>query len=354
MRCRMQFSGRVVGSWLLAAGFVAIAGAQDAGAPPAEQAPSTAPAATQPALPEGAQEVLCRVIDVFGDAEWAPLESQAWKPVQMDDAYSPGTKIRTGVRSSVKFQVGDEEPYTAFVIDSIGLTYLSEVYKTAEMKKVRLGVSYGQIRGGVAEGGLRSEFTIDTPEATLSKRGTWAFGIFYERGTGRFEIFLLDRGLVQALNRVRGTQRGVLPGERVTQAMRLFLDQAQIDRNVPIADVLGQSDVEVAFNRLQNDGLGVLGPGQGRTYLINLSNASAQQAFGQLAQNALQQGGGFVPPPPVPTLRAEGFFGTGRGDDLVRVLIEADNPLAKGGHARPGQYMFRRSALQEWLQQNRR
>ena len=57
------------------------------------------------------------------------------------------------------------------------------------------------VRAGVAEGGLKSDFTIDSPVATLSKRGTWNFALYYERETERFEISLLDRGLVEAIDK---------------------------------------------------------------------------------------------------------------------------------------------------------
>jgi len=54
---------------------------------------------------------------------------------------------------------------------------------------------------------------VDSPVATLSKRGTWDFGLFYERGTDRFEIFLLDQGLVDAFSKLTGQHRQVLPQE---------------------------------------------------------------------------------------------------------------------------------------------
>jgi hypothetical protein len=209
-------------------------------------------------------------------------------------------------------------------------------------------VGYGKIRAGVAEGGLKSDFTVDSPVATLSKKGTWNFGLAYERGTDRFEVFLLDYGLVDALNKITGERRGLVPGELVTQVMRRWLDQVQILRNIPVPDILGQGDVEVAFNRIAQDGLGVLGPGEGRAVLINLSNITARNEFARLAHLLLPS----LPTPPPgerPDLRPEGFFGTGRGDQLINVLIEQNSALAQKGFAKPGCYKVRRSALEGWL-----
>lgn len=305
---------------------------------PESQPPTTAPS--------DREAVFARVIEVHGDVQHAPLGTKDWEPCKLDDEYPQRTKLRTGVRSSVKLQIGTEQPYTAVVIDSVSLTVLSEAYKTKDTKRIRIGVGYGKIRAGVAEGGLKSDFTVDSPVATLSKRGTWNFGLSYERGTDRFEIFLLDRGLVDALNKITGERRGLLPGQLVTQAMRSWADEAQIRRNVSIVDVLGQEDMEVAFNRLKQDGLGVLGPGGGRGALLNLSNSFSQRQFADLVRQNLPA----VSLPPSPgRLRAEGFFGTGRGEQLIQVIIEHDNPLAQKGFARPGTYRFRRSALDGWL-----
>ncbi len=315
----------------------AVVGGQDQPAP--EQ-----PAAEAPA--EAKQPIVARVIELHGDVKYAPLDSQDYKPCQLNDEYPERTKIITGVRSSIKLQIGDEEPYTCMLIEAVGKTILSEAYKTEATKRVRVGVGYGRIRAGVAEGGLKSDFTVDSPVATLSKRGTWGFTLFYERDTDYFDIGLTDRGLVQAINRLTRERRAVNPKELVTAAMRLWLDQAQFERNVPIPDILGLGDIEVAFNRLQQDGLGVLQPGEGKAVLINLSNESARADFADLARRFVPSGG---PPDLRGNLRAEGFFGTGRGDQLIEVMIEANNPLVQQGLARPGGYKFRRAALESWL-----
>lgn len=339
----------LAGSILLAL-WVGPAAAQDAPSQPPVAAPAQAPATA----PGDRVPVLARVIEVNGDVKWAPLGTEDWKPVQLNDELPERSKILTGARSSVKLQIGQEEPYTAVLIDAVGKTVISEAFKTQDTKRIRLGVGYGQIRAGVAEGGLRSDFTIDSPVATLSKRGTWNFGLFYERGTDRFQVFLLDRGLVDVLNKLTAQRRGVQPGELVTQAMRMFLDQAEL-KNVPVADFLGQSDVEVAFNRIQNDGLGVVDPSQGRAVFINLSNATAADAFAGLAERSLLQ----TPPlfgqlQPGRIVAEEGFFGTGRGDDLVAVLIDQNNVLVREGFARAGRYSFRRAALEGWLREYRK
>jgi len=329
---------------LLAAG---VAAAQDqAGRAEAEvETP-----ASQPAAGGERQPIMARVIELHGDVKHAPLDSQKYQPCQLDEEYPERTKIITGVRSSIKLQIGDEQPYTCMLIEAVGKTVLSEAYKTKDTKKVRVGVGYGRIRAGVAEGGLKSDFTVDSPVATLSKRGTWGFTLFYERDTDFFEISLTDRGLIEVINRMTRERRVINPKELITSAMRAWLDQAPFERNVSVPDILGQGDIGVAFNRLQQSGLGVLGPGAGQGMLLNLTTERARVGFADLAQQALPPGAGYLGDP---RLRAEGFFGTGRGDELIEVMVGANNPLVQQGYARPGAYKFRRSALEGWLRKYR-
>jgi hypothetical protein len=317
--------------------------------PPALGQPAeTSQPATQPAE---RTPITARVLEVRGDVKHSPLDSEAWQPCQVDEEYPEQTVILTGVRSSIKLQVGDDDTYTAVVIEPVSRSIISEAYRTADTKRVRIGVGYGRMRAGVAEGGLKSDFTVDSPVATLSKRGTWDFGLFYERGTDRFEIFLLDQGLVDAFSKLTGQHRAVLPREVVTQAMRRWAEEAQLRVNVAIPDILGQGDIAVAFNTLEQSGLRVLNPEGGQVVLLDLSGSFAQAQFADLLRNRL------VPTPvkPVPAgprVRPEGFFGTGRGDELVPLVVGANSPLAQKGFARPGTYTFRRSALESWLQQH--
>ena len=324
---------------------------QPAAAPANAPGATAAPAAAPTSAPADRTPITARVIEVKGDVKHAPLDSEDWKACQVGDEYPEQTVILTGVRSSVKFQIGADDTYTALVVEPASKTLLSQAYTTADSKRVNIGVGYGRIRAGVVEGGLKSNFTVESPVATLSKRGTWNFGLFYERSTDRFEIFLLDHGLVDAINQLTHEQRRVNTGEWVTNAMRRWADQAQLSRNVAISDFLGQADASVAFNRLREDGLRVLNPEGGQTVLINLSSAQSQSAFASTLRNAL---------PPVLTVlpgaqgqaRGEAFFGSGRGEQLVPVILGKDSTLVQQGLAQPGTYNFSRSAVEGWLKQH--
>lgn len=295
--------------------------------------------------------IKAKAIEVNGSVDWAALDSNDWKAVKLNDEFNEKTKFRTGVKSSLKLQIGDEAPYSCLLVDAVGKTVLSEAWKDADTKRVRVGVAYGKVRAGVAEGGLKSDFTVDSADATLSKKGTWGFELFYSRD-GQFEIGLTEFGLVEALSKVTGERRDVQPGQAVTQAMRRWLDQAQF-KNVPVADVLGQSNIEVAFNRLDAEGLGVTGVGSGRSVLVDLSNANARNQFSQIAQQSLQNAPPLLlPPGQVQTLRSEGFFGTGRGDQLISFIIDSRTENLKQIFPNGGRFQIRRDALESWVKAN--
>lgn len=324
--------------------------------PTSETETTSAPEATPAAASTpDATPIFARVIEVDGDVRYAPLESTDWKKVELDMQLPAETQIRTGLRSAVKFQIGEEAPFTAMVIESVGKVVLSEAYRDTDKKRVRVGVAYGKVRAGVAEGGLQSDFTVDTPVATLSKRGTWDFGVRYER-PDRFEFFLNEHGLIEVLNKISNDIRTLQPGQKVTEAMRLWLSEARFSRTVPVPDIFGQGEIDFAFNQLRSSGLGVTSLGGGETVFVNLSNRSARSDFSTLVTNSLG-GGNFTNVNPVqrgprtfgPLRRPEGFFGTGRGDELVPVIIDSSSNLARQGFAKPGTYRIRRSALEGWL-----
>jgi len=51
---------------------------------------------------------------------------------KLDDEYPNAPRFATGLRFLVKLQIGQEEPYNRMLIESVGLTVISEAYKTQE------------------------------------------------------------------------------------------------------------------------------------------------------------------------------------------------------------------------------
>lgn len=251
---------------------------------------------TRPAE-EKAEQLKARVVSVAGAASWAPAaasptDKQAWKAVQVGDEYDAGTQIKTSLRSAVVLTFGDD---TVVKIERMTLASIDQFHKSATTKTTRLGLGYGAVRAGVAEGALRSDFAVDSPVATLSKRGTDGIYFYQEPRTGRFVISLARAGELEILHRIRQQLRLLRRGENVTQRLLNFILRSQIDRNFHFFTG-GLTDTELRFEMRNTTGLSILSPGKPflRQVTETVSAAGRQRA-------------GSAPSQRQP---AEAFFGT--------------------------------------------
>lgn len=283
---------------------------------------STPPAATAaPATQPAAEPMQARVVKLEGTVQYALADATGttgeWITAKVGDALPAGTRIRTRLRSKVVLTFGDD---TVVMIDRATLASIDQFRRVADTKEVHLGLGHGAVRAGVAETTLRSDMTIATPTATLSKKGTMDFGIEYEASTGRFKIDLAREGLVQALNRITNESRNLHAGQYVTQAMVRWVETAAFDRHVSFADLFGQTGSEKLFNVLNGSGLGSAEPGGGllsRAFGPR-SRGGAGSSLGQnLTGGALSNSALLAlrssPSGPKVVNRPEGNFGTGSG-----------------------------------------
>lgn len=287
--------------------------------PAMAQAPATQPASTAPGTqPAKVDEAyLARVVEVVREASYSVSgKAGPWQAAKVGDLLPAGTWVRTQLRSRLVLAFG---PDTVTVIQPYTLASIDQFHRAGDAKVVRLGLGHGLVRAGASEATLRCDMTIETPTATLSKRGTMDFGIQYTPPTmsspGRFRVFLDREGLVQAMNKMTGQSRTVLPGQYVTQAMQRWIDTATQDRWVAVVDTYGMTDAETLFNQLQDTGLGVVEPGGGSEVLA-FSGTDAGALAAQLNAQRLQQGAGLgsmLTGGPGFTDRPEGNFGTGSG-----------------------------------------
>lgn len=280
-------------------------------AQPATQPATQGPAETQPSI----DVMQARVVKVEGRVNYSLLQPDGSfgprQPVKVDDLLPPGTRIETSLRSHVVFMFGDD---TVVMIDRATRASIDQFRRVGDTKEIRLGLGHGAVRAGVAETTLRSDMTISTPTATLSKRGTQEFGIEYEPSTGRFRVFLTDQGLVEVLNRLTGISRALQPGEYVTQAMVRWIEMAKFDRFIPVMDAFGLTNPEHHFNVYHNTGPGISQPGGGA-----LSNVLAGRPGTGLSTTEITGRLGTTPPilPLAPLgspliSRPEGNFGARR------------------------------------------
>ncbi len=278
------------------------------GQPAVTQPAGTTAATTQAAGPVNPMQA--RIIQLSGRVQYALADPAGnvgeWRDAKVGDLLPAGTRVRTRLRSQVVLAFGDD---SVVMIDRATLASIDQFHRSGDTKFVRLGLGHGAIRAGVAETTLRSDMTIETPTATLSKKGTIDFGIEYEPSTGRFRIFLAREGLVEALNKLTQERRLVLPGQYVTQAMIRWITTATFDRHVAMADLFGMTNAEQWFNALNSSGRGVVDPGGG-TNTGSLGPGGGQVPGGSQFARTVNT---ILPlPTELQTIdRPEGNFGTG-------------------------------------------
>lgn len=279
---------------------------------------------TQTPLPDEKKEpesLPALVVDVGGTVDWAaagvsPLVTDGWTAVAVGDRLDPTTQIRTGLRSFVNLQFGET---TTVSIRSITHASIDQFYRSAKTENVRIGLGYGTVRGGSSEGEVRSDIIVDSPVATLAKRGTEGWEINVEPGTGRFRISLAEYGLVEAVQKLAGDRtrsRLVRPGEYATPAniANVWVKQDIFNRTVAFYSPEAVSEADAEFATQNSRGYAVLAPGGGSA-LVDLSGRVSADFV--LAQTAAGLPAGVLPPNiaigrPGPIGRPEGNFGTPR------------------------------------------
>lgn len=296
------------------------AGEQKQAPTPASQAAPTT--SVQTPTSDGAQTkpLSAIVLEVAGSVDWAKagvsaLVDEGWTASKVDDRYESGTQIRTGLRSHVNLQFGET---TTVSIRSATYASIEQFYASAKVENVRVGLGYGTVRGGSSEGEVKSDVIVDSPVATLAKRGTEGWEIEVEPMTGRFRISLAQFGIVEAIQKLgdaRSRARTVLPGEYATRAniANMWVNQNIFDRNVTFYAPEAITSADAEFSAHHTQGVGVIAPGGGMTLVDASQRVSAQFILEQTASNL---------PPTIPPLttavgvrgtlgRPEGNFGTG-------------------------------------------
>lgn len=304
---------KLMGTFAAAIGLIAASVVLAADTQPADST-------TQPVSVDEAYQA--RIVKLAGHVQYALPEANGepgeWQEAKVGDQLQAGTRIRTRLRSHVVLTFGDD---TVVMIDRATLASIDQFHRSADTKHIRLGLGHGAVRAGVAETTLRSDMTIETPTATLSKKGTMDFGIEYEPSTGRYRVYLARQGLVEALDHVSGRSRTLMPGQYVTEAMVRWIETALFDRTVALADVFGMTGAERLFNALSGSGLGVLEPGGGQAAgQFAGSGGGSSSSTGSGGGLGTQPGAGLAAGAIISQLtgqrvitRPEGNFGTGNG-----------------------------------------
>lgn len=187
-----------------------------------------------------------------------PTSAKGWNYLKVGDQVSSGMMVDVPLRSSVQFVQQPSDPPTIVMLESSTLASFDEIRRKEGVAFNRLSVARGAIRAGVVEeGSAKSDLEIRSPNATLSKRGTYGFRLWVGPG-GRWEMSLADRGLVEAIQNNNQRRRLIYPGQTVNQRMSQWIQTARFNLPVSVQDLYGLKGADAQFNMLNNSGFGFL------------------------------------------------------------------------------------------------
>jgi len=280
-------------------------------AQPGDRVPAATP--KPPALPggqPGQEKIVFEVVEIQGNVIVGPVGLKVgqpgWTALKLRDRIGAGDVVFTSLRSKLKLAALPAKPPTVMMLESGTLLNIEEAAIVKGVAKVRLGLGYGAVRAGVAEGQVRSDMEITCPVATLSKKGTDIFRFEYANGRFNMSLSPLGRGMIQAILHQSGQSRSITPGQFVTHQMGLAIDNVKFDRGVNINDVWGLVGNDKLFTLMNNHGFGFLLPQGGNMAFFGAPN---QGLFGQ--PGFLSQGQRF--PRRSRVNQHDGNFGIGQG-----------------------------------------
>lgn len=269
------------------------------------------PVVAQPANNSQTENREAVVIEVVGKVLKAPAgtpadQANGWSAVKKDDRLSSGTMIKTSFRSRVTLRFGDS---TVISIRRVTLASIDDFYRSETEETIRLGLGYGAIRGGSAEGERRTDLVVDSTVATLAKKGTDGWEMIVNPTINHVKISMSRKGLGEVLASLKreNEERSVLPSEYVTTetAMLMWVEQDLFDRYVDFFSPFGLTGDEVLFSTRNPGGPGVLVPGSTNDArdFARQTNPAIDPTPGQFMPL------GTIRPPFV--VRSEGDFGIG-------------------------------------------
>jgi hypothetical protein len=178
----------------------------------ADPAPATAPApaaASPAAEAKPAGEPLVAIVKIIeGTVETRPAVGQPWVPVKVGDTLAEGADIRTGFRARCVLEMNKN----ALQVAPLAVIRIGELRRDGETVRTRILLKQGGTETNVEKkDGVKNDFAIVTPTATLSVRGTNDVQASFFPGFGG-SYGLGGSGFINVMNHLTGNHTGVPPG----------------------------------------------------------------------------------------------------------------------------------------------
>ena len=125
--------------------------------------------ATVPTSETAAQHLTATVTTVVGQVQYRKTANEPWKPATVGLVLGEGAEFRTGIRSSVKFEI---PPHQTITLDRLGVIKVLEAVQQNGKYTTDMGMKYGRTRYDIEAAGVEHESTVRSPNGTLAVRDT--------------------------------------------------------------------------------------------------------------------------------------------------------------------------------------
>lgn len=235
-------------------------------------------------LPKGKIEVLKAIVmEVKGVAQARTGDDGGWKKLAVNDVLTAGVVIRTGRKSYVALRVGKN---ASVLVERQSRVALPEMVQDGDVLRTRMTMKFGKTDVKVDRVGLRNDFGVTTPTATLAVRGT-VFRILWNAVVGFKAIGVPG-------NRIRAIEL------RYLNSLKAYLsgaDASSDEYKLPAV----QAFYETYLRPLQ----GAISPGEdgdptqaGTDFVDNPQSTTGVEAAQRARGDKTQRGGGGQDNPP--------------------------------------------------------
>lgn len=193
------------------------------------------------------------VVSVTGIAE-KRLVSQPnskWEPLKVGDVLGELALVRTGLGAKVILRFSDRGDVSVKGATKVGI---GTFRKRGRLVRTHLGLKYGSLHARVHRERGPNDFTVATPVATLSVRGStahigsWGYALGVN---GVIGLWYVD---------AQGKTHIVHPGESTDQDLTQWDEITQHDGDIRLVQYFGDMSPQELWNLLQNGGgLGLFG-----------------------------------------------------------------------------------------------
>jgi len=214
---------------------------------------AAAPAQAVKAQPAKAEALKVTVVSVAGPAQKRHVDGHdKWVSLKAGDELDQLTIIRTGFGAKVVLKFEDRGLVTVSSATKIGL---GELRKQGDKATAKLGLKYGTIHAKVERGRGPNDFSVATPVAVASVRGT-AGDVGYSGDMGMGVDGHAGTWNVASRRRSRKVRRGESTDGNMTAPSQIALNQ----RDTRMGDIFGGlTPTEIQNLRDNGGGRGIIG-----------------------------------------------------------------------------------------------